>query len=115
MIDILNIAARKKLGAGEDWHWCESEAITGGFLLTGSITKTGPRTGRPQWVKPMQKVLISDSEIETVKAEFESATGKCYQCEGTAQELYGWSKAEGARYRPCKRCGATGVPPVAVK
>jgi ribosomal protein L40E len=113
MIDTLNLAARKKLGVGDDWQWCESEAITGGFLLTGSKTTIGPRSGRPKWIRPMEKVLIADADLREAEKSWEAEHGKCFRCEGTKQELFGWSKADGNKYRPCTRCGATGNPPEA--
>lgn len=111
MIDFVNVAARKKLGASDDWQWCQVESITGGFLLHGSVTTIGPRTGRPKWKTPFDKVLLTEAEVLAAKAEYERTTGKCSDCEGSGQQMVGFSVGEGRQYRPCPRCGATGVPP----
>lgn len=104
VIDILNLAAQKKLKVGDDWKWCESEKITGGFLLMGAKTIIEQKSEKHKWIKPMEKVLITDNDLIEIEMEYERTTGKCYVCEGSGQELCGWSKKEGKRFRPCKRC-----------
>lgn len=114
-IDFLNVCAQKKMGEG--WVWRTSEVISGGFLLTGAkpigtVTR-GPRKGAPKFPPPReyQKVVITFEERDAAYAEYESATGKCYVCEGKGEENYGWSREEGQKFRTCSRCKGTGAPP----
>ena len=107
MIDTLNLAARRKLGAGPEWQWCTSEAITGGFLLKGSRT-IEKRNGTKGWARPMQKVILTADDLRAEEECYQRETGKCFNCEGTGQETYGFSRDEGKLIRPCRLCNATG-------
>jgi hypothetical protein len=102
MIDWFNIIARRKLPAGDDWQWRDSESVVGGFLLTGSISKE--KNGKTVWSKPLQKVFISKDDIEAEHKKYTDTTGKCWNCEGTGQEVHGWSKERGIYCRPCRKC-----------
>lgn len=56
-------------------------------------------------------VLIDIREEDEEKARFERETGKCHRCGGDGQDWAGWNRDTGTRWRPCKRCGATGTAP----
>lgn len=56
-------------------------------------------------------VLIDIREEDEEKARFERESGKCHVCGGDGQEWRGWNRETGHRWRPCKRCGATGAAP----
>ena len=118
--------ARKKLGLSDEWEvcaweakWevCAGEAI--GFppakdvlvsLGVPRLLKSGKRKGEKTWKdsKDIIKCVVTEAELIAEYAEYERG-GKCCACFGTGEELSGWSKA-GVKYRPCRRCGATGKP-----
>lgn len=109
MIDIISLAARRKLGATNKWHWANSEAITGGLLVKGSETSIG-KSGKTIWAKPLISVLITREDLDNEKKIYEKDTGKCFSCQGTGEETYGHSVVTGPMKRPCKKCGSTGKP-----
>lgn len=110
MIDFFNAIIRKRFNLGEEFRWSQIEAIDGGTLVTyGKTVKT--KTGETKWERPLKRAIVSDAELQQAKDDYETETGKCYICEGTVQERYGWSITAGAKFRPCKRCNSTGKAP----
>lgn len=109
------VAARKANRPG--WRWCQTERITGGFLVTGDVPKgvykTGKKAGRVRWGKAedMQKIVVTDAEIAADETRYESETGACFRCCGNGDVPAGWSKENGSTFRPCPRCQGTGKPP----
>lgn len=113
--DWMNVAARKKLDVGDDWRWCKAEWIDDDSLLEGavpSLISRGPRKGFPTWKRlKLDKVIVTAGELAQAKADYESATGKCHECAGSALRNTGWSSESGRRFKPCGRCAATGKAP----
>lgn len=105
-------AARRKLCAPPDWKAYRFEAITGGFIVTGSepvgTYLTGPRKGSPKWVGKGVQVILSDVEVKAEEALYVQTTGNCHECLGKKKILDSWSKAEGVKRKPCPHCNATG-------
>jgi hypothetical protein len=108
----MELAARRKLGRGEDWKACRWEAMTGGAMIDGGvprILKAGPRKGKPTWKgQPIERVLLNEEDCAREVQLYIAETGNCPVCRGTGHEWRGWSRDDGDRYRPCPRCKATG-------
>ena len=86
------------------------------YQITGAVplrylTK-GKRKGKPVWPteKNCQVFTFTPQQIEKVTLEWETENNFCSHCGGDGQELAGWSKADGTRYRTCRRCNGTGRP-----
>lgn len=116
--DVYNLAAQRLKEMPIDWKWCtieSKESPYGRFAqVTGAapvgIYSRGPRKGQPKWpaAKDCQVFQFTPDQLEQVKLTWEAETGHCFQCGGSGQERFGWSKAEGSRYRKCGRCSGTG-------
>lgn len=124
-IDFFNLYAVQKAGMPVGWRWFSSEVLNyqaarkyQSFLLCGAVVpniEKGKYAGQPKW-KGRDKnndrsFSVSVPALEAFYREWEIAEGKCHTCLGTGEAWAGWSKAEGTRYKPCPRCGATGRPP----
>lgn len=106
-----------KLHGVPGWKAFKWEGKDRGFnIVTGSVpigtyTK-GPRAGTPKWPSrghaTEAEVIITKAELDAEAAIYESKTGNCYNCSGSGQELAGWSKDTGARYRSCSTCKGEG-------
>lgn len=112
----MTVVARRKLGQGEDWHWCKAEVVgENDLLLEGGIPGVyvkGKRMGQKKWAGvPLTKCVITRAETDKAQSDYEMSTGKCCKCAGAGQEQAGWGIEAGNIYRPCKRCDATGKAP----
>ena len=104
----------RKVGI-EGWRWYRWERLDNGDALytgcvpSGTFSK-GPRKGMPRFTGGTQKMrfVVTKAELEEERQRYISDTGNCPNCYGTGQEVAGWSKNEGMRYRNCSDCGATG-------
>lgn len=113
-MDVMKIGAVKVSVDGWKAYRCES--VEGGFLVRGCVPDgtypRGKNKGRPRFRRPQsgttKDVIVSDADCDAHVLEYE-ADGKCFDCSGTGQAWFGWSKDAGNRYRDCRRCGATGV------
>lgn len=118
-------AAKKALGLTDDrYRWVAFDTIatlpdgtrqikvTIGIYL--EVMKSGKRKGLTNFKKPLERheVIVTDKDIDDAKDRFERETGKCCVCQGNKEEVAGWGKETGTRYRPCRRCGATGRAPI---
>jgi hypothetical protein len=105
-------AARRKLGAHEDWKGYQFEAVAGDYIVVGSVPvgtfSRGRRKGQPKWDGPGTKVLVSGGEVGAEVARYVEATGNCPDCLGTKEEFARWNVKEGTTMAPCSKCGATG-------
>lgn len=108
MLDLMSMTVRRKLQLSESWRWASAEHVEGGVILEVSEYWVGPRGGK-HWKRPFTKAFITQEEMEQTKVIYEQETGKCYDCEGSGQEFYGWNRGTGNKYRPCRTCGATGM------
>jgi len=74
---------------------------------------SGKRKGTPVWSEPvdgtLRTIFMDSAKIEETKSIYEAKSGNCSECCGTCTEWAGWSQAEGTKYRPCRKCGATGL------
>lgn len=96
-----NVAFRKA-GCLPGWEPCGWEAILGGIIIEGGVpTLVG---GKKRWHKGTQKVFVTDAEAEEEYRRYEAETGKCGECMGERKVYWGWSVAEGARFKPCPKC-----------
>jgi hypothetical protein len=111
--------ALRKLGNPEGFQFYQWEALGphGGdgprdCLLTGCVvTRThtkGKRKGEPVYDGPPMRVVVSPAEIDEEQRRYEGETGLCAECIGAAQTWAGWNHETGHKYRPCRKCGATG-------
>lgn len=83
-----------------------------GVVLTGSIPrllKSGPRKGKKTWDhKAGTKVIVTNAEIESEKADYIARTGNCGKCFGAGMICSGWSAADGTKMATCKACSGSG-------
>jgi len=115
-VDFFEVVARKKLGVGEGWRWCKSEAIgeppNHEFLIEGGVPKTlksGPNKGKTSWKGvPLLKCVVTRLDLEKARAQYEATTRTCWQCQGSKQTIASSSRTDGNTYRECTRCGGTG-------
>ncbi len=107
----LSEAAIRKVNT-PGWTPFRSERVGADFVLTGGI-EGKYRNGRPKWAKPFSRVVITRSELDAEERRYEREHDRCRVCLGRGQEIIGWSKADGSRYEPCRRCNATGRPKAA--
>jgi len=97
--------ARRKLNRPDAvtrmWE-CIGEPVTVGvrYTLADPVTFTN-----------REDVLLDIRDMDAEPFRFEAETGKCADCGGDGQEWRGWSHIGGHKWRPCKRCGATGAAP----
>ena len=115
MLDLFNLTACRVYGMPDGWEWCRldsSNAPPGFVFAEGAVPvgiyKRGPRKGRKKWPKQLQTVWIEWSVMQQIANRWETETGLCHKCEGSALETYGWSSRDGEKTRPCKRCSGTG-------
>ncbi len=109
--DIMSIAARKKLGEGDDWKWFSAEVIRGNkgdLLLKGGVPRI-LANGQARWRGvACDTVVINDLDIEQAKQDYEHATGKCANCGGSGEQVVAVIGDE-TRYAKCERCLGTGA------
>jgi len=108
----LESAARRKLGASQEWLGYRYESFTGGYLVVGAIpvgfVSRGPRKGKPKWKGEGDKVVLSNVEVQVEEEHYVRTTGNCPECFGTKEQFASWSVKEGLKTSPCQACGATG-------
>lgn len=109
------VVAKRKVGGGDGWEWCSSEAVGRDFLIKGgvpTIVTRGKAKGRKRWKGvPLDRALVSRDEFDAEAARYEAETGNCRECRGAGKTAYRWSKDEGTSYRECRSCGGTGKAP----
>jgi len=84
-----------------------NDSIVEGCVPEG-VYRSGRRQGQPRFIGPKSKVVVTQAELENAASEYESETGKCWDCHGTGSVLTGWRKPYGTRYATCSRCGGKG-------
>lgn len=114
-INFTEVVARRKLGVGDDWlmHGWEVVGNTDDLIVRGGVPvglcSRGPRKGRPKWAGKSDSVVVTRAEERAERLKYEADTGKCHECQGTKETWAGWNCDTGDKYRPCRRCNATGV------
>ncbi|MBL8911629.1 MAG: hypothetical protein JNM17_13130 [Archangium sp.] len=124
--DFFNLFALKTRGVPEGWRWSSIQAIGDleekdrarmysemeGYVHDGTKFKSGKNAGKR---KPgcavagtKRKFIFTMAEFDTFLRDWEVETGLCHQCEGTGEELAGWSAKDGQSLRKCTRCFGTG-------
>ena len=108
-IDHAETVALRKIGNPEGFSVCGWERLDDGSVMyrmqiEGPRDKDNYRT----WTGSEKKACITDAELKAEVARYESETGLCAKCQGSAQEWWCWSVEDGNRYRPCRKCNATG-------
>lgn len=112
--DFFENIARRKLGQPPEWKACIWERIgPDACKIEGGLTTPilrGPRKGRPKWAKRYTFVacIVTDEEFRKEKAQYETETGNCADCQGHGKVICSVSVAEGAKYRDCSKCKGTG-------
>jgi hypothetical protein len=81
--------------------------MIGGMLVKGSAT-TINSVGKTIWSSPIQRVCITSADLYNEKVLYEIETGNCCLCQGSGEEIYGYSINVGTKKRPCPKCNATG-------
>ena len=121
-MNLLTEHARELLGMPPEWDAYRFEAIgltstqpTKVFCVEGAVAplKTrGKYKGNPNWAKrdraTVRTAYFTPDEHDTWKSGWELKTGKCAECTGSGQRNVGWSAADGAKFKPCEKCNATG-------
>lgn len=109
----IEAAARRKLGVSEEWKAYQYSAISGDYIVVGSVPvgvfSSGPRKGTPKWKGEGLTVLVFQAEVEAEIARYISVTGSCPNCFGTKEEFLSWRAGEGSKMRMCSRCGGSGL------
>lgn len=114
--NLMNLAARRKLGQGEDWHWCKARRIgnTDDLLIEGGVPQLytkGKRKGLHNWKGvPLIECILTRAEQDEEARLYEQSTGNCRGCGGGGQESAGWHHEKGNSYRTCRRCNGSGKP-----
>jgi len=89
---------------GGDWKWCGLE-VKGDDIEV----KLRESTDRKKWGKITRKIIVSQQQCDEAALAYEQETGACSRCIGhPGQEIAGWSKDAGTKYRECPRCKSTG-------
>jgi hypothetical protein len=113
--------AREMVGLGGDWDFYKLECLgnpgqTIGYQITGAIAPLvtrGKRKGRRNWEAKdkatIRSVCIAKTDHEQWLDQWEHRTGKCANCDGSGQTLASCSVIDGTTYRPCSKCGGTGL------
>lgn len=115
-VSFAEMVVRKKLGKPE-WLMFGWECVgdTDDVIVTGCVPvekySRGPRKGRPKFIKPGDKCVVTRTDELAAMSEYEKDTGKCSGCRGSGRQWAGWSLSEGSSYRECKRCKSTGLAP----
>jgi hypothetical protein len=119
----LDMTVRKKIGLPVEWEifaWslignCKEDWDRGDMLVSIGVPrrlKSGPRKGKKTWRGcETRKCVVSRVEVNQTAEAWERETGKCMDCYGTGNKWSGWSRENGDRFKPCKRCEATGSAP----
>jgi hypothetical protein len=109
------VAAHKKLTAPDTTFrfliWEKTD--DGGSILKGGPTRIvtrGPRKGRPTFVdkKRTTTIIVTRSEEDAARAEYERSTGYCSFCVGSGREFARWDHLTGSWFRSCQKCNGTG-------
>lgn len=111
--DFRLMLARKFAGGGPDWNWCRMEFIGEGegsaALIEGAVPNID-LAGKRRWTGVRtDRVVVTDAQVAAAALAWEQEAGKCYVCAGSGQECIGWNCETGNKFRPCARCGATGL------
>lgn len=124
-IDFFNEFVRRVKGVPVNWQWKSLDGIgasrqDGGFLMKGGIPpliKSGKRAGEPNWSKAtdQRSFLVTFRELDEFVARWEIETGRCSKCQGSGEEVCGWSRDHGAQHRCCSKCSGSGRPKVLVQ
>jgi hypothetical protein len=105
-----NVALRK-IGNPEGFTVCGWEVLDDGSVLYRMMREMPRADGeRRKWEGNEKTACVTRAEVIAEMTRHETDTGRCAECDGTTQEWAGWSAYEGNRWRPCRRCGATGKP-----
>lgn len=107
-------------GVPEGWRWFALNVVGdrehGGFLIKGAVCTAiyarGKHKGEINWTKrdraTERELFASHVQLDSVRSQWETDTGKCSECGGDGQQPNGWRIGVGTLYRPCIRCKATG-------
>lgn len=103
--------ALRKIGSPECFTVCGWEALDDGGVLY-RMKREMPRTDgeRRKWTGDEKTACVTRADLDAEMIRHENETGRCAECDGSAQEWAGWSVTDGNKWRPCRRCGATGKP-----
>lgn len=123
--DHFNLYAIKR-GAPAGWQWTELKAIgdvyekdrarqysqMDGYVHNGAKYATGKNAGKRKPRSPVpgteRTIIFTMGEFDAFVREWEIETGICSKCDGTGEEWASSSITEGSKYKPCRRCFATG-------
>jgi len=110
-IDHIGTVALRKIGKPEAFSVCGWEALDDGSCLVRMKLELPRVDGeRRKWIGGEKTACVTVQETDAEEARYEADTGKCSKCDGTGQQWDGWSAANGNRFKPCTKCGATGRP-----
>jgi hypothetical protein len=107
--------ANRKLGKVEGFQWYAWRIIDpDAVLMTGDVPTgiytRGPRKGRPKFPKgDGRSVVVTEAEELAEKQRYEAESGKCGDCCGRGEVFASWHHIEGTKYRPCGKCGGSGL------
>ena len=117
--------ARELYNLSSEWQsykWEAKGEDPNGYLeLTGGVFRErytrGKRKGETHFGKPepgtLMTLALPDRLQREWTAKWELETGFCSKCEGTGQQVFGWSSQTGTSYRNCPHCNASGKANVA--
>lgn len=111
IIDHGATAALRKIGNPPSFSVCGWNALDDGSVIYQMMEELPREAGcRRKWTGPVKKACVTRNEVAEEERRYETETGKCSLCGGTKRMWAGWSTESGNKYRPCTRCGETGVP-----
>lgn len=114
-------AAKEKAGMPDNWHayafkclpeYSRAHEMVEIIGICAPLKSKGKHKGLPNYKagdkSTLRTVYLTNAELDAWTLAWEQRTDLCIQCEGTGQEWAGWSAKDGTRYRPCRKCNATG-------
>lgn len=124
-MNLLTEHAKDLLGMPADWDAYEFEAIGRTadqpaklYRVTGAVApikSRGKYKGQPNWDRldksTLKTAYFTPAEHDDWASQWSKRTGKCLECMGRGERFAGWSKKAGTHYKPCDKCGATGIAP----
>lgn len=111
-MNFIDVVAKRKAKT-EGWLPCIYEFIgDDAFLIFGGVPIGNRKNGRPKWGprKSLDRVIVTNYEIEFEEKSYERDTGKCSKCLGEGKTVASISVNQPTTYRPCSKCGGTGKP-----
>lgn len=108
-INHMEVVALRKIGNPTGFTLCGWEILDDDTTVVRMCLELPRVEGEKiRWTGEAKKACVTEAEVKAEEVRYEAETGMCADCGGTKETWAGWSKNEGNKYRPCRKCGATG-------